>query len=127
MRDFEILDLVDREFRSRYKPLDKLEQIGFKNTKDNVSITYKDGHVTLTHQMKKKETLRLVFDSRRNKKQFENITFEDFEQQYTNGVEIDEIEKKIKETQLPFNEDTKAKDDKTEKNSKKDKNGVGFL
>ena len=120
MRDFEVLDLVDKDFRERYTPVDSLEQIGFKNTKDNVSITYKDGHSTLVHTMKKKETLRLVFESRRNKKQFENITFESFEEQYNNGIDINDIEKKIKETQLPFEE--KSKGDKNDTNGDK-KNG----
>lgn len=108
MRDIEVIKLVDEEFRSRYKAVDKLEEIGVNCTGSNVIITYKDGEMQLKAKVSKKEALRLVFDSRKSKKEFKNITFEAFEEQYKNGVNINEIEKTIKETQLPFEEDSKG-------------------
>lgn len=108
MRDIEVIKLVDEEFRSRYKPISKLEEIGINCTGSNVIITYKDGEIQLKTKVSKKEALRLVFDSRKSKKEFKNITFEAFEEQYKNGINVEDIEKTIKETQLPFEGDSKG-------------------
>lgn len=105
MKDFEILKLVDEDFRRRYESVESLDQMGFKNTKDNVSITYKDGQSTVTIGMKKKEALRLVYDSRRNAGQFKTVSFEDFESSYRDGHNIDEIEKIVTAEQLNFEGD----------------------
>ena len=120
MRDIEVIKLVDEAVRSRYKAVDKLEEIGVNCTGANVIITYKDGELQFKAKVSKKEALRLVFDSRKSKKEFKNITFEAFEEQYKNGVNVEDIEKKIKETQLPFDE--KSKGDKNDTNGDK-KNG----
>lgn len=102
MRDWEIVDLIDKDFRSRYKPIEKLMSIGTTITSSNVKIEYRDGLNQLSCKMSKKETLRLVYESRRSKKELKNVTFEIFEEKYKEGVDIDKIEEAVGKEQLPF-------------------------
>ena len=101
MKDLEMLKVLDDTFRKKYKPTATLETTGHSISGANAILNYKDGDLEIRIKCSKKAAIQQFFNFMKTKGKLKNIDFEKFEEKYNEGIEIEDIEKAIREEQLP--------------------------
>lgn len=101
MKDLEILKVLDETFGKKYKATATLETIGHSISGANAILNYKDGDLEIRIKCSKKAAIQQFFNFMKTKGKLKNIDFEKFEEKYNEGIEIGDIEKAIRDEQLP--------------------------
>lgn len=101
MKDLEILKVLDETFGKKYKATVTLETVGHSISGANAILNYKDGDLEIRIKCSKKAAIQQFFNFMKTKGKLKNIDFEKFEEKYNEGIEIEDIEKAIRDEQLP--------------------------
>ncbi len=101
MKNIEILQLTEEEIRKNYN-LEDADLVGHSVTEKMATFTFEDSDIKLKISYKFKDALRVLFFSRKEKGEFENSTFEEFEELYNEGFKLEDIDEELKSRKLNF-------------------------
>lgn len=108
MKYLELLKAVEKEAKDNYNLVDgSIEQLGQSANKNSIILKYDDNGIEISIKYKTKDALKAVYGSRVEKGEFKNCTFDEFEDLFKKGYEIDDIEDALKKRKLDFGDGKK--------------------
>ncbi len=103
MKYLELLQAVEKEARDNYNlTAGDIEQLGQSANKNSIILKYNDNGIEISIKYKTKDALKAVYGSRVAKGELKNCTFDEFEDLFKKGYEIDDIEPELKNKKLDF-------------------------
>lgn len=107
MRYMDVANLVEQEIRKNYHLGGEVDVIGQSANKKTISFKFDDMGIEINFKYKTKDALKILFNKRVEKGEFNNCTFDEFEELYIQGYEIEDIEPELKKKKLDFGDGKK--------------------